>query len=142
MGYCTITFKQCVPFLLLLSMSFLAGCLPKKKQNIEHNHEQWHEQEARLYDIPLLIDAQPHQYFDQNNKSTVYITYHSHVNADDAMTFYLQEMECHGWQQLAVFDHQENLLIFEKPTKKCAISIRPVENNKKQIAVVIMISIY
>jgi len=82
------------------------------------------QQEAKLHDIPILIDACPESNRKEQN-SLSQISYISHINMVDAITFYEQEMERFGWNLLTLCRDDEALLIFDKPTKMCSISFRP-----------------
>jgi len=100
------------------------------------------EQEAKLVDIPLPIDISPiSQYFSDNtslqNSHGMMLGYTSNLTSNAVATFYMHEMERLGWQQLVNVDTVEQLLIFSKPHKMCAISIRSV---RKGVALIILVA--
>lgn len=90
---------------------------------------QWRQQEARLYDFPILLNAKPIFKNQCDEEHGTYFSYTVPVDRNDAVTFYEQEMERLGWRLFSRFDHDEILLNFEKPTKVCSISLRPQKNN-------------
>jgi hypothetical protein len=95
------------------------------------NQDRWQSKhlEAKLYDVPVLMNAQLVQNI--NNTACVdessIISYESSMNHEQISTFYQEEMERLGWWQTAAFKGSESLLNFEKPNKYCSISIRPLK---------------
>ncbi|MEX0940033.1 MAG: hypothetical protein WDZ41_01605 [Candidatus Babeliales bacterium] len=110
---------------MFIFLIILSSCVPQnniflKKEDI------WSECEARIYDIPILIDAMPEKI--EEKDSGVFISYKATLSLQDIVHFYEDEMERLGWQLFASFEQFEQLLIFEKPSKIAAISIRPDKN--------------
>jgi hypothetical protein len=89
--------------------------------------DEWAKQEAKFYDIPIVINAQP--YMDYNNRvddsNNNQIAYTASLPFGEICSFYEYEMERLGWQLVAVSKGKECLYIYEKPAKQCAVSIRP-----------------
>jgi hypothetical protein len=93
-----------------------------------------HELEAKLTDIPIPMQAIPlFSATDQDKQLDTFqelcLGYHSELESDEIIKFYNAEMERLGWQQKGIFVQPEALLIFEKPHKICAISIRSKKNS-------------
>jgi hypothetical protein len=106
-------------------------------QQHKPNYDLWIQQEARLYDIPILIDAQPEeQSLTSFEDGSFCFSYISFIKIDDAISFSLQEMERMGWNLIHSFHCHETVLCFEKPHKTCLISIRP---GKERLKVVIFL---
>jgi hypothetical protein len=91
--------------------------------------------EAKLYDIPVLLNAQLVQNI--NNTACVdessIISYEVAVPYESIAVYYQEEMERLGWWQTAAFKGSETLLNFEKPNKYCSISIRPLKKISRVI---------
>lgn len=89
------------------------------------------EQEARLTDIPTPLNAKPvpnYFWMDKKESAGVMLGYSVTASPQEIVSFYSQEMERFGWDQIAYFDACEHLLIFEKPGRVCSISLRPVDS--------------
>lgn len=104
---------------------FLPSC--KKDENSLARRWQSKHLEAKLHDVPVLLNAQLMQNI--NNTACVdessIISYEVPIDHDQATIFYQEEMERLGWWQTAAFKGAESLLNFEKPNKYCSISVRP-----------------
>jgi hypothetical protein len=80
------------------------------------------EREARMADVPFVLDARP---VTDHITDSVY-TYTSTVKIAELVAWYTSEMERVGWQLLA-YNHENSqkasqiLYIFEKPSKLCAL---------------------
>lgn len=111
-----------------------------KEQEAMHN---MHELEAKLADIPILIQSIP--LFstgdeEKDDKTREFcLGYYSQSSSEEIVKFYNAEMERLGWQQKGSFLQTEPLLIFEKPHKICAISIRSEKYNVSTNSVCIFI---
>ena len=127
--------KTLFQLVCLFTIAFFSAC---KKDNQDAITKRWQSKqlEAKLYDVPVLLNAQLVQNI--NNTACVdessIISYESPVDHEQASVFYQEEMERLGWWQTAAFKGSESLLNFEKPNKYCSISIRPF----KKISRVIM----
>lgn len=115
-----------VLFLCLFPFAFFPAC----KKNIPDGFTQWHSKhiEAKLYDIPVLLNAQLIRNEDDTtcDEESSIITYEVPIHHKEAVIFYQEEMERLGWWQSVAFQGAETLLNFEKPNKQCSISIRPL----------------
>ena len=80
--------------------------------------------EARLVDVPIPLGAHLAQATDDGEGSS-FISYHTSMPLAELERFYLQQMEQMGWQQLINFHGPEQLIIFERPDRKSAVSLRP-----------------
>jgi len=88
------------------------------------------QQEARLTDIPIPLNAKPlPKYFwmDEQESAGVMLGYCVTASPQEIVSFYSQEMERFGWDQIVYCNAHEHLLIFEKPGRVCSISLRPVD---------------
>ncbi len=113
---------------LFIFLAFFSSC---KRNNQDLLSERWQSKhlEAKLYDVPVLMNAQLVQNI--NNSACVdessLITYEVPIDYQHATNFYQEEMERLGWWQTNAFKGSESLLNFEKPNKYCSISIRPLK---------------
>jgi len=88
------------------------------------------QKEAKLSDIPVVLNAEPIKNYFHNILSgkTNNITLGYRVSAESGLgvivTFYRQEMERLGWKQVVFFDSFEKLLVFQKPSRFCVICVR------------------
>jgi len=103
------------------------------------------QQEAKFSDIPIPLETMPlNDYFSHQNTATDPITagYKTTMLLDEVTTFYLQQMERTGWRKVASVTGIESLLIFEKPDRVCAVSIRPLSkkhSNKQEVGIFIFV---
>lgn len=117
-----ISRKGCAVYVICL---LLSGCLPKYNNNKpEQKLFAWQQQEARLYDIPIMISAKPDYAYSQDSDTAV-IAYSVEATFHDIETYYTYQMERQGWRSYASIAAYEKTLIFEKPQKLCIISLRP-----------------
>ena len=107
-------------FFLLMTLS---NCGPKNLSKNNKALDTWTQQEARLYDIPILINAMPEESPGYKEDSCQF-SYSTQVTFENAIQFYTQEMERFGWNSIVSFIENEALLVFEKPSKISSISIR------------------
>ena len=110
----------------------------KKKRSNSYKKDIIRQQEAKLADVPFLLNSQPLLPFVQENlpDQLSLLGYSSTLSLDDAASFYGHEMERLGWRQIACCEGFESLLYFEKPTRFCSISLRPFKRKKIQIVLV------
>jgi len=80
--------------------------------------------EARLIDVPIPLGAHLTQTTDDGEGNS-FISYRTTMSTTELEQFYLQQMEQMGWQQAIVFRGPEQLIIFERPDRKSAVSLRP-----------------
>lgn len=122
-------------FLLLISaIALLAGCGGKSYKQ-EQRHA-WQQEQARLYDIPIPIMAQPDFEYtwsddEHGNRVLGYV-----VTADstqELVEFYRANMERLGWRERAIITGREVLVEFEKPEKLCCVSVRPEGDEKMRL---------
>ena len=113
---------------IFIFLAFFCSC---KRSNQDFLTQRWQSKhlEAKLYDIPMLMNAQLVQNI--NNSACVdessLITYEVPIDYQQATSFYQEEMERLGWWQTNAFKGSEALLNFEKPNKYCSVSIRPLK---------------
>jgi hypothetical protein len=138
--------KRGVLFFILFIIS---GCALRNKQVAGHNKDQsdaagvWRSEleriEAKLADVPLplktLLEPQQVSFSAVDATATMRI-YQARLTADELVLFYQQEMERMGWKQLLFFVGQESLLVFERPTRSCVISIRPGKQSTELMIVI------
>lgn len=110
-----------------------------KQQVVEHNKDhydaatsvcrlEFERLEAKLVDIPLPLKTllEPQQIaFSAIDATAVMRVYKARLTVDEIVLFYQQEMERMGWRQELFFAGQDSLLVFERPTRSCVVSIRP-----------------
>jgi len=101
---------------------FLSGCLKESKKAVDV-----HECEARLSDIALPLDGKPIKKF----LGPQTFVYSIKKDVKELRSFYEQEMERFGWNLIALDNHHETLLIFDKPHRICTVSIRGIGSWKQ-----------
>lgn len=114
-------------------MIVLSSC----KKNRELDMQRWNSRhlEAKLYDVPVLLNAQLVQNINNTaciDESSI-ISYEAAEPYENIALYYQEEMERLGWWQTATFKGSETLLNFEKPNKYCSISIRPLKKVSRVI---------
>ena len=83
-------------------------------------------QEAALLDIAIPPYQQRLPIFCEDQYAgQVVLGYYSDCKAEEQRTFFHEQMERYGWNLRREFKGPELLLEFEKPTRSCAVSIRP-----------------
>ncbi len=116
--------------------------ISKKMRSYQGSHiDLIRQQEAKLTDIPPPLQARPLTAYclpaENKEPDSVTLGYQSTMSVDEIKTFYVQEMERLGWQQMGLFTGRELLLSFEKPERLCTISIRPGAHNKNKTGIFI-----
>lgn len=109
----------------------LGNCGGRYSSKNQSHINEWLQQEAKFFDVPVLINAKPESVNNLNEFASSEVTqlvYTVRVSYADAISFYEQEMERSGWNMFSSIVSHETLLIFEKPSKICSISIRPLRN--------------
>lgn len=121
---------------LILSILFLLILFPacwsqRQSKIVDNKHHVWGALEAKWYDIPLPVQVQKAQrvQLTEVEHGGYILRYRVNIELGDAQRFYLAEMETQGWRLYEQFnsDH-EMLFIFEKPTKRCVISLKKEYN--------------
>lgn len=88
-------------------------------------------------DIPVPIDAVEKRNYCCATSDVYTIGYTAPEKLEELIPFYKQQMELLGWQCGWETEGLEALLMFEKPHKHCAVSIRP-SNSRKKTDIIIM----
>jgi hypothetical protein len=119
---------------IVAAMSFLAGCGNKSfKQEQRHA---WQQEQARLYDIPVPIMAEPdynYTWSDDRNGNRVLGFLVTADSTQELVTFYQAHMERLGWRERVIINGREVLIEFEKPEKLCCVSVRPEGDEKMRL---------
>ena len=78
--------------------------------------------------MPVPLNSEPILDFsgDIFLDNEVLLRYKSDMVLDEAVNFYLREMERLGWRNVATFNSFESLLNFVKPGRFCTVSVRPL----------------
>lgn len=84
------------------------------------------QQEAMLVDIPIpLFDERIIPSSSDTIKSdTLTFGYKSPLSREQAIDFFLNQMERYGWKHLVSFEGVESLLQFESPDRYCTVVIK------------------
>lgn len=82
-------------------------------------------------DIPVPIDAVEKRNYCEAKPDVYAVGYTAHEDQVELVAFYKQQMELLGWHCWWDTQGLEALLMFEKPHKHCAVSIRPSSSRKK-----------
>lgn len=128
-----------VKTLLLFGIIFLffPSCTKQKNASLNQSCDRLcdadivRQQEARLTDIPIPLNAKPVPncfWMDEKESAGVMLGYRVTASLQEIVSFYSQEMERFGWDNVVCFDAHEHLLVFEKPGRVCSISLRPVDS--------------
>ena len=89
------------------------------------------QQEAMLVDVPIpLFDERiiPSPSY-KVESDTLIFGYKSPLSSDQAIDFFLTQMERLGWEHLVSFTAEESLLQFESPDRYCTIIIKHAEHS-------------
>lgn len=115
----------------------LGGCAKKvvqqdpKPDKISHKKQHFDElniqrQEAALLDIAIPTYQQRLPIFCEDQYTgQVVLGYQSDCTPEDHRRFFHEQMERYGWNLRREFKGSELFLEFEKPTRSCAVSLRP-----------------
>ncbi len=120
---------------MCVAVLFLSGCGFRQRQTgashvdrarMQENMDQFVRLQARLVDIPIAVGAVPclDLYDEVSSYRGVMLQYKVSSPREDVIRFYTYEMERMGWQCIMLVHASEDLLIFDKPERLCAISIR------------------
>jgi hypothetical protein len=128
-----------IGIVILIAIMF-SGCAKKpvqqtskleKSEHISHKKHYFDEcniqrQEAALLDIaiPTYQERLP-IYCEDQYTGQVVLGYHSDCAPEDHRQFFHEQMERYGWNLRREFKGSELFLEFEKPTRSCAVSLRP-----------------
>ena len=97
-------------------------------KNVQNGDYDVRQQEARLIDIPIPIHADSLGFHEQQltdgNSDSLVLAYRVHLKQPDIRSFFEIEMERLGWNMIANVQDVESLLVFAKPSKVCAVSLR------------------
>lgn len=98
------------------------------------------QQEARLVDIPIPFHADSLGFHENQlsngvNDSLV-LAYRVYMKEKDIRSFFITEMERLGWNMISNVQNIESLLVFIKPTKVCAVSIRSNEQDLNSFLII------
>lgn len=83
-------------------------------------------------DVPVPLQATEKKNCYETGPTHYSVGYVTSLDHEDLIAFYKQQMELFGWRQWWELDGIEALLLFEKPHKQCAISIRSGDSRRKQ----------
>ncbi len=116
------------------TLCLMAGCGNKSfKQEQRHA---WQQEQARLYDIPVPIMAEPDYTYTWSDDAKGNRVLGFLVTADtpeELVEFYRSHMERLGWQERVIIHGREVLIEFVKPEKLCCISVRPESSEKMRL---------
>ena len=120
--------------------------LKKYKSNLKIKPRDF---EAKFSDIPVHLSATNFSgSLDSGNCKYNLIYNQNNINnnfnkQDNIASYFSSEMERLGWREHLRFEFQEELLIFEKPHKYLAISIRPLKKaNSYQVLISLSSKVY
>ncbi len=120
-----------LPFFILTCL--VASCSYQKSRQGRANNtskrlEFIKQQEAKLSDIPIPLNAEPLDSYCEDAPSTdkLILGYRSDIKSDAAISFYTAEMERCGWQLVSSCYGLESILNFDKPNRFCTISIQSI----------------
>lgn len=108
------------------TISLLAGCGNKSFK--QEQRQAWQQEQARLYDIPVPIMADPdfsYTWSDDRTGNRVLGFLVTAGSTQELVTFYQAHMERLGWRERVRINGREVLIEFEKPEKLCCVSVRP-----------------
>ena len=83
------------------------------------------EELAKIHDIPFPSQVKPMRLLLSDTQ--LVLTYVSSLSISEVLDFFTSGMEYWGWETLGSVTALESCLIFSKPTKICAITLRKEE---------------
>lgn len=86
-------------------------------------------------DVPVPLNAKEKNGSCRATPHNYQVSYAVQKEKDGLMAFYQEQMELHGWHCWWQTEGNEALLLFKKPQKHCAISIRPVSRKRSEIVI-------
>jgi len=96
--------------------------------------------EAKWFDIPVPLQAVSQGDCLDDQDDRLFVRYSVFLDRQAIVDFYEREMERLGWQhEMESINDQESLLIFSKPTKICAVSLRSSSDTRRGLAMVITV---
>lgn len=117
------------PYILSILILLLApSCARQIKRAKGANNEQVNQLEARLVDIPLVLDAHldsPDYLESLEESDNVVFSYKTSMPIDSVEVFYKQSMELFGWREIAHITQRKessNMLAFQKPHRICVVT--------------------
>lgn len=129
--------KPIITLALLIIVCLFSSCAKRNyhEADVKPNLQAFREQEAKLVNIPIPFGSKPLAHFVEHIQESelVMLGYENEMPAKDLYNFYIQEMERLGWQQKSSFAGPEYFLLFTRPGKTTAISIRPSTPNTEII---------
>jgi len=86
--------------------------------------------EIRLIDIPFIKDKNIIKLDVNNNnfENKLALKYFCNLSIDEIIDFYRVELDYNGWQEISIFNGEDSLLAFQKPSKKLFIYIKNRDN--------------
>ena len=123
-------------FFVVITALLVSSCTKKIEKKEYQNY--WRQYEARLYDIPITINAKPlSEYCTQcEPDQAIQLGYSTALSKENIIKFYQQEMERMGWLEYGIVCGYEFVVQFEKPRRFCTVSIRDDEYKHRRIVVV------
>jgi len=129
-------------WVIVVACGFLVGCVKKESEQKTSPQKNSYQsavhkktvfdlcdverQEAALLDIAIPPYQERLPLFSEDQYTgQVVLGYYSDCKAEDQRKFFHEQMERYGWNLRREFKGPELLLEFEKPTRSCAVSIRP-----------------
>jgi hypothetical protein len=121
----------------IVSIFLVPGCTHKKVQqpvsskSLTPKQTSFDEIDVQRQEAALLdIAIPPYQnrlpvFCEDQYTGQVVLGYHSDCAPEDHRRFFHEQMERFGWILRREFRGSELLLEFEKPTRSCAVSLRP-----------------
>ncbi len=103
----------------------------KSVSSQDHKKKSFNQIDIERQEAALLDIAIPHYqerlplFCEDQYTGQVVLGYYSDCNSEDQRKFFHEQMERYGWNLRREFKGPELLLEFEKPTRSCAVSIRP-----------------
>ena|SRR5260221_1791866 len=116
--------------LLLPSCAKQQSCQHKKNLVILSDNAQCHfddiVQQAILVDIPIPLYDERIQVPSSNytEDGTLVFGYKSPLSCEQAIDFFITQMERLGWKHLVTFDGIESILQFESPDRYCTVIVK------------------
>lgn len=118
---------------LVLVVSCASFSLYAKKKKISHRTMADRQAEAHLVDMPFPVGGvllPAHNKDKSEPNSSAILTYCVSTTREALIRFYEKEMIRLGWNKLAQSSGDEELLIFETPSKIAIIQMRPKKIKK------------
>ncbi|MFH1644429.1 MAG: hypothetical protein ABIA74_04615 [bacterium] len=128
----------------MLFLFVLSSCSKEKNQNFVDQNSYNREKLAKYSDIPVPLGYEfldiKKNILSQNCDNSDYLCLIGQRDLDKSLKFYLENMEILGWDINNFSNQNEALLVCNKQSRSCVISIRGEQNKSKKTKLCIFVN--